>query len=459
VNPSMRSQPAENTPLAFAIYLQMAKLAWRNVLRNWRHSLATTLAIASGFMAVSLFDGFLKELEYRNEDGYTTRGMLGHVLVQRKDAQLYGYEDQWEYALGKDEQAFLEDFFRSDPDFLRRVRFLNMAGLINAGGHNAVFIGYGYDLKEGAEVRGDRWFWNVLAGVPIDQAKDRGPVVAIGTGLGHLLDCESTYTGPKIILEDGNYRPEPRPFTCKDPRVTLSATTEAAQINAIEAPVVGIFDAGFRETDKRAAQMDLVQAQRLLDTDKITMVAVQLKSPDAIPSFVRRLKDGAAAKGLSLDVMPWQDHSIAAYVRGGMEILEVFRNLFMSIVVTIGVMSVANTMMKSVNERIREIGTLRSLGFLRRHLVVMFSLEGMFLSALSCALGLIFTIVVSVAIGNLGITYRAGILSVPITLKIRFVPLAWLASGVMLSALATGTAWFCSRRAGRMVIADAMRHV
>jgi putative ABC transport system permease protein len=435
----------------------MTRLAWRNVLRNWRHSLATIMAIASGFMAVSLFDGFLRELEYRNYDGFSARGMLGQVLVQRKDAQKYSYDDQWQYALGTKEQAWLEEFFHHDPGFRQRVRFLSVAGMVNAGPHSAVFIGLGYDLKEGAEVRGDRWYWNVLAGEPLDRAKE--PSIQLGMGLGHLLDCESTYTGPSIFLEDGNYRPEPRPFTCKYPRVTLSATTESAQVNALDVPVAALYDAGFREGDKRAASMDLRLAQRLLDTYKVTTIAVQLKDGADPKDFVNRLQAAATAAGLSLDVMPWEEHSIAAYVKGGIQILHVFRNLFMAIVVTIGVMSVANTMMKSVNERVREIGTLRSLGFLRRHLVFMFSLEGMFLSFLACAIGLALTLIASAAIAHMGFSYRAGILSVPILLRVKYVPAAWAVSAVILSLLATGTSWFCSRRASRMVIADAMRHV
>ncbi len=439
------------------IYIQLTKLAWRNVLRNWRHSLATILAIASGFMAVSLFDGFIKELEDRNYDGYTTRGMLGHVLIQKKDAQNFGYDDQWLYSLNADEQKFLEDFFHQDPAFKTRVRFLNMSGLVTSGPHNAVFIGFGYDVKEGAEIRGPRWYWNTLAGVPLDEAKT--PSVLLGQGLGRLIDCESTYKGPSIILEDGNYVPEKRPYECKNDRITLSATTEAAQVNAIDFPIVGLFDAGFREADKRAAHLALADAQRLLDTDKITMVAVQLKDDKTAPAFIDRLKKAAEVKGVKLDVLPWIEHSIAAYVQGGMQILGVFRNLFMVIVVTIGVMSVANTMMKSVNERTREIGTLRSLGFFRRHLVYMFAAEGMFLSFLACCVGLVMTIIMTSVIGHMGLTYRAGILSIPISLKVQYVPAAWIISAIILSLLATGTAWFCSRRATRLVIADAMRHV
>lgn len=445
------------------VYRQMTRLAWRNVVRNWRHSLATILAIASGFMAVSLFDGFIRELRFRSIDSYTRRGMFGELIAEKVDAQQSSDEDQWQYSLDAKEQKFLEDFFAQDPNFQRRVRFLGIAGMLNAGTNTAVFGGWGYDLEDGIAVRGNTWAWNVMAGQPLEHAVPAQVQsgVVIGRGLGHLIECESTYTGPPFILEDGNYVPEVRPFQCKAPRISLSVTTESAQVNSIDMPVVGLIDAGFRETDQRTIHISLQDAQRLLDTDKISMAGITLKdnSPAAIEAFAQRLRAAIAKSGLGIEVITWDKHKMARVVTDGMGILQVFRDLFMAIVVTIGVMSVANTMMKSVNERIREIGTLRSIGFLRRHLIWMFGAEGFFLSLIACAVGLALTLVLSFGISKLGITFKAGFLSVPILLKVTMAPKAWAFSAVLLSTLATGTAWFCARRAARMVIADAMRHV
>jgi putative ABC transport system permease protein len=241
--------------------------------------------------------------------------------------------------------------------------------------------------------------------------------------------------------------------------VLISATTEAAQVNAIDMPISGFIDAGFREIDKRAMNMSIEDAWKLLDTDKLTMVAVTLKDERDVNVFVSGMAKAAKDAGIKIDILPWEKHKVAAYVQGGIEILGVFRNLFMCIVVAICVMSVANTMMKSVNERIREIGTLRSLGFFRSHLVFVFSSEGLILSFIACWLGLILTLATSFAIGEIGLTYKAGILSIPIVLRVKYVPEAWILSAVVLMILATATAWFCSKRASSMVIADAMRHV
>jgi putative ABC transport system permease protein len=438
------------------LYPRLFRLAWRNVVRNWRHSFATLLAIASGFMAVSLFDGFLKELEARNLDGFTTRGMFGQVIIERHNAQELMAEDMWANSLSAEDQKFIEPYLKNSPLVDTRVRFLTIVGMASTPTHNAVVSGIGYDLAEGAKVRGERWQWNAYAGQPLHLADKHS--VALGVSLGHLLECETPVVRD-FVLDDGNFKPEVRPFTCAHNRVIISATTEAAQVNALDMPISGFIDAGFREIDKRALNMSVEDAWKLLDTDKLTMVAVTLKNPNDTKKFVADMSNAAKAAGLNIDILPWEQHKAAAYVQGGIEILGVFRNLFMCIVVAICVMSVANTMMKSVNERIREIGTLRSLGFFKTHLVFVFSAEGMILSFIACWLGLILTLGISFAIGKIGLTYKAGILSIPIVLRVKYVPEAWLVSAVVLMVLATATAWFCSKRASSMVIADAMRHV
>ncbi len=436
---------------------KMIGMARRNVMRNWRHSIATILAIASGFTAVSLFDGFLRELDNLNTDGYSKRGMLGQVVIEAKDAQLYEDEDPWKYSLDAKQQAQIDLFLKQDPDFVQRVRFLEGRGIVYSGNTSAVFVGHGYDVMEGLQVRGDLWAWNTVAGKPLHEVKI--PSAVIGRSMGRLLNCEAVPQTEKFVLPAGNYVPVDRPFTCAQPRLTISATTENAQVNAIDLPLSGMIDAAFREADKRALSMALADMQRLMDTDKVTRIAVTLKDPGQTQAFMARFQAFAAREGLALDTTFWEDHKLAAYVKGGMQLLSVFRNLFMVIVVTIGVMSVANTMMKAVAERTREIGTLRSLGFLRRELTFVFAAEGFFLSALACAVGFIAALGISFLISKLHFTYKAGVLSTPIELRVAPAPMAWLISALVLSVLATGTAWFCARKASRLVIADALRHV
>jgi putative ABC transport system permease protein len=437
---------------------RIAKIAWRNVVRNWRHSLASSLAILAGFTAVSLFDGFLIDLVRVNEEGYSMRGMQGDILIQRKDAQFKLIEDSFEYALTKPEQDVVEEVIKADPDFDLRVRFLEVKGMVSNGLNNAIFVGGSTDVEEGRKMRGRLWEWNAVAGKPFHESSEENAVL-VGTGLGKMMGCEASVNITNIMRRVGGYIPAERPFTCERPSLQLSASTEAAQVNALDLKVVGIVDGGFREQDKYWVILPLQLAQKLLDTDRVTTISVRLKNKNHIPQFVQRVKKQLRDKGLDLDVIPWKEHQVGAFMRGSMDITNTFRNLFMVIVVTICVLSVSNTMLKAVTERTREIGSLRSFGFLQREIATMFAFEGVFLALLSCFFGVIVTILASIAINFSGITYKAGLLSAPIFLTVALNPVVWILNTLWLTTLAAGTAWLCSRKAAKMVIADAMRHI
>jgi putative ABC transport system permease protein len=436
---------------------RISAIAWRNVTRNWRHSLATILAIALGFASVCVFDGFIEDLKSRNEDGYIHRAMLGHVVLEKPDTASMSQENPWKYSISKEEQDFIDAFLAQDPAVAQKMRFLSITGLASSGEQSGFFQGLAIDLESGAEIRKPHWEWNTMAGKPVHLA----PPMSLNTGvlMGRTLGCESTYQGPSIFTPYGNYIAAERPFRCEQPRVYLTVTTEAAQVNVIDLKVVGIYDAGFRETDKRSVLMSLKDAQRLFDTDKVTLYAVLLKDQEMSEEFIARIQEALKKAGLSIAVMPWIKHHTVAFIAGGLQILDVFRNLFMTVIVAIGVMAVANTMMKAVNERIREIGTLRSLGFRRSHLLLVFGFEGFYLSLVACFLGFLLTLAITFAVQMSGITFKGGILAIPINLNILYVPVAWAVSFLVLTFLATGTALYSARRAVKMGIADALRHV
>jgi ABC-type antimicrobial peptide transport system permease subunit len=174
---------------------------------------------------------------------------------------------------------------------------------------------------------------------------------------------------------------------------------------------------------------------------------------------MQKLREASTAKGYKFEIFHWYEHPAATQVLKSIQLQHTVRNIFLSVVVFIVIMSVTNTMMKSVNERIREIGTLRSIGFLRRHLIVMFSIEGMYLSLFACIVGLLLVVFSSQMISLADIRFSAGLLTTPVSMRVAWVPQSWVISAFILTGLATLTATLASRRAANMVVADAMRHL
>lgn len=432
------------------------KIAWRNVRKNWRHSLATIVSIAAGFLALGMFEGYIVGLTTIFEDGMSRRGLLGDVIIEKRGAQEYGAEDPWAYAIDAKEQRFLDDYFAAHADTVNaRVRFLSVSGMLSNGKTNAIFLGSGYDVHEGAAMRGERWEWITTAGKPLQHAGARS--VMVGLMLSESLDC--AINGTPSDRWAAEYKPVEVPFSCPKTRLQLSSTTETGQLNALDAEISGVVNASFKELDQRYVSMPLGLAQQLADTDKVSGVTLLLRDRKHVPEFVDDLRAKAQAAGMALDVMPWQQHKQGELFRQSIDLMGMFRNLVVFVVVIVAGMSVLNTMFKAVSERIREIGSLRSIGFLRRHIVIIFGIEAGLLALLSCVVGLVATLGLSWAVNQIGLRYSAGLLSEPIPVVIALIPSVYAISGVFLSSIAIVAALVPARQAARMAIPEALAHI
>ena len=153
------------------------------------------------------------------------------------------------------------------------------------------------------------------------------------------------------------------------------------------------------------------------------------------------------------------EHTSGVEARRGTQTLAFFRALVAVVVVVIAAMSVLTTMAKAVSERTREIGTLRSLGFLRRHVVALFALEAALLAAVASAIGFVVTVAATAAANGSGITYKMGLLAQPVRLGVRYLPLTWLGAAAFLSLAGALAAVVPARRAVKARIPDALTHV
>lgn len=433
----------------------LLRIAWRNVRRNVRHSVGSLLAISVGFVAISLFDGYLSWMAIDNANMWADLFMLGDVIVDPKGASDVESATTGKVLMREREREFVDSYLDSRSDeVLARVHVLYAWGVASTGRSSARFIAFGHDIAEGARMRG-RYAWNAVAGRPLHLASESS--VLLGTGLADLLDCVPAKAGP-WRTEDGHPIEAERPLSCRRPRAELVVTTTTGQLNAVEPEIAGIFDGGMKENDAELVQMPLPLAQRLFATDAISYMAVRLRDRGAARAFARDLAEAARAKGIEVAAVPWKEHVIGLDQRRGMGVLNTFRNLMSVVVVLIAGMSVLTTMARAVSERTREIGTLRSIGFLRRHIVLLFALEAALLSTVASAVGLAATVVLTAAANGSGITYNAGILAQPIPLAVRYVPLTWAQAAAFLAAIAALAAIVPARRAAWTRIPDALTH-
>lgn len=437
----------------------LVRIAARNVRKNLRHSVGSALAVAAGFVAIALFQGYLSFIYDDWMGQILSRFMIGEVLVERTGlaAALEAGEPTGNLpSLGPKEQAFVEQFLAARHAEVRaRTRIRWVWGFASTGRASTQFISLAYDVEDGARMR-DRFAWDALAGRPLQRA---GPdAVVLGRGLGTLLECEPTTAAP-AARPDGFPIAEERPFACRRPRVQLVSTTASGQLNAVEADVVGIVDGGIRDQDLKYLAMPMPLAQKLGNTDEVSYYSVALREPSSARAFARDLDAAARARGVDVRCTRYMDHYMAEETRRGRALLFGFRNLVGLLVVVIAGMTVLSMMARAVAERTREIGTLRCLGFLGRQIVSLFALEAALLAAVASAIGLAVTVTVTALVNAAGVTYDAGLMAQPFPLHIEYVPGAYVAAGAFLSVVAALAAVLPARRAVRAPIPDALTHV
>jgi putative ABC transport system permease protein len=123
--------------------------------------------------------------------------------------------------------------------------------------------------------------------------------------------------------------------------------------------------------------------------------------------------------------------------------------------------TVGNTMNAAVVERTVEIGTLRAIGLRRAGIRTLFVSEAVLLGALGALLGVLAAIALATLINHSGLTWTPPGNVDPIHLHVR----VWgemrmiVATAVGLMGVAVLSAWWPARRAAKLQVVEALRHV
>lgn len=426
------------------MYGSLFTIAIRGIFRNWRQSITALTSIAATFVSLTLFQGYMDDVQRMYEDTNIEREMMGHLIIERRVSQ---------EKLNPEDQDLVMEFLEKDPRIEARVRFLPISGTITNGKTSMVFVGTGTDVLEGIKMRAPSWEWNAMAGRILE---DEAEGLVIGTRLARILGCE-----PAPIKDFkqglGGFTAEERPMNCRRNNLQLNVVTVNAQMNAMTLPVTGITDAIYKELDERYLVLPLRMAQELFDTNEVGHVSVKLKDRREVPAFLEDLN--RYLSGSEVHAVDWRDHRFGDLYNKTMDLLSIFRNLMVTVILLISSLSVFNTFIRNISEREREIGTLRSIGFNPGSIRILFGLEAMTLAITGCVLGFLLSGALEGFVNILGVTYKPGIFSspVPFTISVSFFLYAQVT--FFLVTLVIVTAMISLRRPLRQTITECFTHV
>src|SRR5262249_51749385 len=134
--------------------------------------------------------------------------------------------------------------------------------------------------------------------------------------------------------------------------VVLVANTGAGGVNAVEVRVKGIFATATKAYDDYAIRIPLKTAQKLLRVSGVHTWLVLLRSTSQTDVVFERLQRDE--KFGQLDVTPWYKTAVADFYNKTVSLFSKQVLVVELMIAVIIVLSIANTMMTNVRERIAE---------------------------------------------------------------------------------------------------------
>jgi putative ABC transport system permease protein len=420
-------------------------IAFRGILRNWRQSFTALISISTSFVSLTLFQGYMDDVQKMYEESNVKREMMGHLIIENSDSKK-------QLSLADQNVIMKELQNRSEVEAV--VRMLPISGTITNGQSSMVFVGIGSDVSEGIKMRAPNWEWNALAGSPLSK-ENHG--LLIGQKLSRILGCKPDDL-PDFVQGLGGFSAKIRPMNCPSAHLQLNVVTTHGQMNSINSELTGITDAVYKELDERFVSLPLSTAQQLIDSDKVGYISVKMKNEKEAPALRDELNTIFKQHG-GISVVKWQDHRLGDLYNRTMDLLTIFRNFVVSVILIICSMSVFNTILRNISERSREIGTLRSMGLEPLHIKLLFAFEAMLISGLACILGVILSEGLEFIINLIGLTYKPGVFSSPVPFTIYVAPSLLLQTAIFLSVLVLLTTLLSVRKPLRQRITECLGHV
>ncbi len=400
----------------------LIKLAFRNLFRNPRRASTVLLTVALGSASIFIFRGFNTSIMNQYREG-TIHARYGNGQINTKGYRDQVYEKPWEHWMS--DPSSIEKQLLQVPGVTHVFPRIEFFALLTNGKINVSGRGQGVEgVKEADFFK----TLNVEQGVTLSEQQDG---ILIGKGLAKTLDVKVGDT------------------------VTVLANTIYGSMNGIDAHVVGIFHTGTKEYDDAVFRIQLSQAQKLLDTQKVESIAIGL---NAVNDW-KNVASAVASRFPQLEATPFEILD-KVYYQNSVDWLDSQFAVTQTIILFIVILGIFNTVSTSILERKQEIGNLRANGESVSDIMKLLSLEGVALGLTGALLGIISAFVLNLTV------LKGGILMPPAPgltrqfhIRIELQPLMGIISFTLGAITAIIGTTLAGIKVAKMPIGDALRAV
>ncbi len=399
-------------------------LAIRNVGRNRRRTIITALAIVFGVAMILTMRGVMWGLQSMMIAD-TVEGRLGALQVHRT-----GFVDNTDTTPLKLNMPYSDELkarIRAVPGVKGVTGRIQFQGLVSNGVSQTMFVGRGLDVAHEKEV----------CPKVATTLKPGGEELKAGDDAKTLLGFELADSFHVVAGQS----------------VALQTTSPSGRANSLDLGVKGLSTSAFPLENKRVLTTTLATAQSLVGLEgKVTEYAVAVDDIEQVDEVAGRLR---VALGPEFEVHTWRE--IQPFLRDVIVRQNFILSMVALVLLVIVLTGIINTMLMSVFERVKEIGTLLAVGVRRRQVLTIFLIEAAVIGLLGGLGGALLGRTIVFALSHAGIKFDLSGLNAVNVLRPQ-VTVAFTLSAVavaIVAAILAGLwpAW----RASRMNPVDALR--
>ncbi|NUB45435.1 ABC transporter permease [Fertoebacter nigrum] len=413
-------------------------IALRNVVKNARRSLTTGLAIGVGGLAALLFAGFVTSIWY---------GVQTSMIQQQGNLQVYrnGY---LEFGAANPDEYTIKDWDRvvsllaADPMLAEELAVItpriDLAGVAGNAetGNSKTFIGSGVVPAEIDAMSG--WDgWQIGQVTPASGLAGGGPdSVIVGVGMARMMglcgalnvaDCSdrpvdaADLAGEEqdfsaLVAEESGLADQS--LGNDQPQLNLMAATSSGVPNIARVVIEAAEPQAIRAVDNAFVMMHFEQARSLLygDSQEATALMLQVANPERVDAVKTRVAEVLDQAGLDLGVYHFTEvDPTFDRIFGMFTFMFIVVSAVLAIVI---VFTIVNTISMTVVERVKEIGTIRALGFRKGFVRALFLTESVIIGMIGAAIALGSAVVLSNLVNASGLQWTPPSNATPLTVQL-----------------------------------------
>lgn len=415
-----------------------SKMALRNLWKNKRRSFSTGAAILAGFAGLCLLGGYLFRVEKYARVNSIYNNRSGHLAIYKKDGVDSFYINPRKYHLKGEEIQKLQEILSQDNEVEFTAPVLKGMGLLSNGKKSVPFVAFGIDpalekrIEDHPQIH--QWAKELLPSPTevsfLNATGDLSEKISITKELGSLIGLQPPFNK----------------LSPAEKEVQLAARSYEGDLNAVNANIEFRHSTGYSMLEDTSLVAPYSLFQNLYATDGATYLAVFLRPEARVHAALQRVQEKVLQAGLPVEVFSFDDDRIGLFYTGTMGFLYIMTGFFIFLIFGAIALTIVNSMTIGILERVREIGTLRALGFTDSQTAALLTLESIYLTMISIGTGFIVALGIASVVNALNLRFYPPGISEDLQFVVTPIPWVSVAVALPLFVICMLCAFFVSKR-------------